>query len=109
MTHFYSLYSSEIYSIAIRLSYDGHLETKKKPCHCRALNNRLEIPVSTWASSSRVMQVITAAAWAPGTVKNTDGWHFPFVFLTLVFLSHLRFIKSYRSQVSDSQNHCTYN
>lgn len=29
MTHFYSLYSSEIYSIAIHLSYDGHLETKK--------------------------------------------------------------------------------
>ena len=29
MTYFCSLYSSEIYSIAIRLSYDGHLETKK--------------------------------------------------------------------------------
>lgn len=28
MTYFYSLYSSEIYTIAIRLSYDGHLETK---------------------------------------------------------------------------------
>lgn len=30
MTYFYSLYGSEIYSIAIRLSYDGHLETLKK-------------------------------------------------------------------------------
>lgn len=30
MTNFYSLYSSEIYSIAIRLSYDRHLESKKK-------------------------------------------------------------------------------
>jgi hypothetical protein len=30
MTYFYSLYSSEIYSIAIRLSYDGHPETLQK-------------------------------------------------------------------------------
>lgn len=30
MTYFYSLYSSEIYSISSRLSYDGHLETLKK-------------------------------------------------------------------------------
>lgn len=29
MTYFHSLYSSEIYSLAIRLSYDGHLETQK--------------------------------------------------------------------------------
>lgn len=82
MTNFYSLYSSEIYSIAIRLSYDRHLETQKNICHCKALSNRLASPVSEWAGSFRVTLVVTTAAWALGTVKSTDVWHFPFVSLS---------------------------
>lgn len=79
MSYFCSLYSSEIYSVAIRLSYNGHLETKKNFCHCKALKNRPELPVSKQAGSPGVPWVLTAAAPARGAVKNPDGQLLAFI------------------------------
>lgn len=109
MTYFYSLYSSEIYSISSRLSYDGHLETlKKKGCRYKAMSDRPEVPIAKWMDCSRVAWVITSYP-RPGNCYNTDeGLFHLLLFLTLKFLYHLRFIKSQQSPVSDSQNHCTY-
>lgn len=56
-------------------------------CHGKALSDRPVIPVSKGAGPFRLTAVVATAAWALGTVKNIDAWHFPFVSFFLYFRS----------------------